>query len=68
MGWFPMELLRNFLHEDEGQDLIEYALLLTLMVLAAIASLEALATSTNRTFLRASRRLVRQKVDNTDDD
>jgi Flp pilus assembly pilin Flp len=30
-----MNLLKRFLREDEGQDLVEYALLLALVVLAA---------------------------------
>lgn len=52
-----MELLKNFIREEEGQDLVEYALLLVLLVLAAVAALSTLATSINQTFSRASSQL-----------
>ncbi len=39
--------------EEEGQDLTEYALLLVLLSLAAVASLGALATAINGVFSEA---------------
>ena len=39
--------------EEEGQDLTEYALLLVLLSLAAVASLSALATAINKVFSQA---------------
>ena len=39
--------------EEEGQDLTEYALLLVLLSLAAVASLSALASAINGVFSKA---------------
>jgi pilus assembly protein Flp/PilA len=39
--------------EEEGQDLTEYALLLVLLSLAAVASLSSLATAINGVFSQA---------------
>ena len=39
--------------EQEGQDLTEYALLLVLLSLAAVASLSSLATAINGVFSKA---------------
>jgi pilus assembly protein Flp/PilA len=44
--------------EEEGQDLTEYALLLVLLSLAAIASLGALASSINSVFNKAATNLA----------
>jgi len=43
--------------EEEGQDLTEYALLLVLLSLAAIASLSGLATAINSVFSKAATNL-----------
>ena len=40
-----MELLGRFVREDEGQDLVEYALLLALIALAAITAMGLLGTA-----------------------
>ena len=40
-------------HEESGQDLTEYALLLVLLALAAVGSLSALATAINTVFSKA---------------
>jgi Flp pilus assembly pilin Flp len=40
--------------EEEGQDLIEYALLIVLMSLAAIGSIGGLATAVNNVFSKAA--------------
>ena len=44
--------------EDEGQDLTEYALLLVLLSLAAIASLGTLANAINNAFVAAASNLT----------
>ncbi len=46
--------MKNFLmrlwREEEGQDLVEYGLLVALVALAATAGMNALATAINSTF------------------
>jgi pilus assembly protein Flp/PilA len=44
--------------EEEGQDLTEYALLLVLLSLAAVASLSSLATAINGVFSKAVQNLT----------
>ena len=44
--------------EEEGQDLTEYALLLVLLSLAAVASLSALASAINGVFSQAVQNLT----------
>ena len=48
------ELLKRLWHEEEGQDLTEYALLLVLIALAAIAGMNTLATAINSVFSKAA--------------
>jgi len=43
-------LLRKLLHEDSGQDLIEYALIAALIALAAITAMKGLTTKINSEF------------------
>jgi pilus assembly protein Flp/PilA len=43
--------LRRLWSEEEGQDLIEYALLVALVALAAVVGMQGLATSINQEFL-----------------
>jgi pilus assembly protein Flp/PilA len=43
-------LLKRLWKEDEGQDLIEYALLIALIALAAVVGMQSLATAINTTF------------------
>jgi Flp pilus assembly pilin Flp len=50
-------MLRRLWCEEEGQDLTEYALLLVLLVLAAVTSLNALATAINGVFQSVSTNL-----------
>ena len=45
-----MNLLKRLWKEEQGQDLIEYALLVALVALAATAGMNALATSINSEF------------------
>ncbi len=47
-------LLRRLWRDEEGQDLVEYALLLVLMSLAAIGSIGGLATAVNNAFSKAA--------------
>ena len=43
-------ILERLWKEEDGQDLIEYALLIVLMSLAAIGSIGGLATAVNNVF------------------
>jgi pilus assembly protein Flp/PilA len=52
------QLLLRLWKEEEGQDLTEYALLLVLLSLAAIASLGALASAINSVFNQATANLA----------
>lgn len=38
-------LLRRFVREDEGQDLVEYAMLIALIALTVVAAVSGLATA-----------------------
>ena len=49
--------LRRLWHEEEGQDLTEYALLLVLLSLAAVAFLGTLAGAINDVFENAATNL-----------
>ena len=49
-----IELLKKFLNDEEGQDLVEYALLLVFLALAAITVLPNLGTSVNNVFSRSA--------------
>jgi len=53
-----MTLIKNFIRGEEGQDLVEYALLLALLALAAIVALNSLGSAINRTFSSAEGHLV----------
>ena len=53
MKYSMKRLVLRLWHEESGQDLTEYALLLVLLALAAVGSLGALATAINATFSRA---------------
>ena len=44
------ELTNKFIRDEEGQDLVEYALLLVFLALAAISILPTLGSSVNRVF------------------
>ncbi len=51
-------LLIRLWKDEEGQDLVEYALLLVLLSLAAVGSLSTLATAINGTFGNAATNLT----------
>lgn len=46
-----MKLLLHLWKDESGQDLVEYALLLVLVALAAITSIRAIATAINTVFI-----------------
>ncbi len=48
------DLLARFIHEDAGQDLVEYALLLALISLATIAAMGLLGGAINNKYNSAS--------------
>jgi pilus assembly protein Flp/PilA len=43
--------LQTLILQEEGQDLIEYALVVALIAFAAVTSMQTLATDINNTFL-----------------
>jgi pilus assembly protein Flp/PilA len=53
-----MNFLKKLWQEEEGQDLVEYALLLVLVALAATAGMTTLATAINSTFGSAATNLT----------
>ena len=53
-----MNLLMRLWKEEEGQDLVEYALLVVLLALAATIGMKGLATAINTTFLAAGTNLT----------
>jgi pilus assembly protein Flp/PilA len=50
--------LRTFAHEDEGQDLLEYALLVSLIAIAAILSVTAAGTTVKNIFTDIATKLT----------
>jgi pilus assembly protein Flp/PilA len=52
------EILKRLWVEEEGQDLTEYALLVVLLALAAIAGMNSLATAINNVFSAAGSNLA----------
>jgi pilus assembly protein Flp/PilA len=50
--------LRNLISDEQGQDLIEYALVVALIALAATAGMDAVATSINTAFNTLGTRLT----------
>ena len=51
-------ILKRLWNEEEGQDLVEYGLLVVLVALFAIASMSTLATSISQAFSNASTNLT----------
>lgn len=43
-------LIQRFVREEEGQDLIEYALLAAIIAIGAVVAMRALSTQINSTF------------------
>jgi pilus assembly protein Flp/PilA len=52
-------LLVRLWKQDEGQDLVEYALLLALLVLVAVATLGTLANAVKNVFTNAASNLTK---------
>ncbi len=48
------DLLKRLWQEEEGQDLVEYALLLVLISLASIAAMQSLATAISKAYGNAT--------------
>jgi len=53
-----MELMKRFMKQEEGQDLVEYALLLVFLALAAIAVLPTLGKAVNNVFSQSASTLT----------
>ena len=53
-----IELMKKFILDEEGQDLVEYALLLVFLALAAIAVLPRLGSSINKVFSQSNSALT----------
>jgi pilus assembly protein Flp/PilA len=51
------EAFLNLWSDEEGQDLTEYALLVVLLALAAVAGIQGLATAISNTFSNAATNL-----------
>jgi Flp pilus assembly pilin Flp len=51
------QLLARLWQEEDAQDLTEYALLIVLISLAAVGSIQGLATAVNNTFVNATTNL-----------
>jgi len=49
-----IDMIKKFTNDEEGQDLVEYALLLVFLALAAIAILPTLGSSVNRVFSQSN--------------
>ena len=47
------DLLKRFVFEEDGQDLVEYALLLVFLALSAIAALPVLGEAVSNVFVNA---------------
>jgi pilus assembly protein Flp/PilA len=53
-----IELIKKFIRDEEGQDLVEYALLLVFIALAAIAVLPTLGKAVNNVFSQSASSLT----------
>ena len=52
------DLINQFIRDEEGQDLVEYALLLVFLALATIAILPILGSSVNKVFSQSNSSLT----------
>jgi Flp pilus assembly pilin Flp len=53
-----IKLLKQFLNDEQGQDLVEYALLLVFLALAAITVLPTLGQAGNNVFSQSASSLT----------
>jgi len=51
-------LIQRFIREEDGQDLIEYALLAAIIALGAVVGMSLLSTQINTTFSSTSNKLA----------
>ena len=51
---YLLNSLRSFARNDEGQDLLEYALLVALIAIVAVGAVTAAGTSVNDVFTRVA--------------
>jgi pilus assembly protein Flp/PilA len=51
-------ILNNLWKEEQGQDLVEYALLVVLVALAAVTAMSSLASNISSAFANASSQLT----------
>ena len=58
-----MELIRRFVQEEEGQGLVEYALIIGLIAVVAIAALTASGGSISAIFDKISTKLSKANTD-----
>jgi Flp pilus assembly pilin Flp len=49
-----IDLIKKFIRDEQGQDLVEYALLLVFLALAAISILPTLGSSVNKVFSQSN--------------
>jgi pilus assembly protein Flp/PilA len=49
--------VQDLMNQEEGQDLVEYALLITLVALAAVSGINGVATAINKVFTSISNTL-----------
>jgi Flp pilus assembly pilin Flp len=57
-GITMIEFMNKFIRDEEGQDLVEYALLLVFIALAAIAVLPTLGKAVNNVFSQSASTLT----------
>jgi pilus assembly protein Flp/PilA len=50
--------VRSFVHDDEGQDLVEYAMLVALIALVCVIGVTAAGTSVNKIFAGIGTQIV----------
>ena len=51
-------LLKRFWHDDNGQDIAEYALMLTVILLIVVATVSSIGTSANSIFDNVANKLA----------
>jgi pilus assembly protein Flp/PilA len=56
--WMLSIKIQNILNREEGQDLIEYTLVVALIALAATAGMKVVATDINQAFTNIGAKLV----------
>jgi pilus assembly protein Flp/PilA len=49
-----MNLIKNFLREEDGPTAVEYAVMLSLIIVVCIVAVRAIGTSASSTFQRVS--------------